>query len=44
MVLRNRLEQPVDTTTAADKAFLGMLGVFAEFETQGASARGYRQG
>lgn len=26
-------EQPVDTTTAAGKAFLGMLGVFAEFET-----------
>lgn len=26
-------EQPIDTTTAAGKAFLGMLGVFAEFET-----------
>jgi DNA invertase Pin-like site-specific DNA recombinase len=26
-------EQPVDTTTASGKAFLGMLGVFAEFET-----------
>ena len=26
-------EQPVDTSTAAGKAFLGMLGVFAEFET-----------
>lgn len=26
------LEQPVDTTTAAGKAFFGMLGVFAEFE------------
>lgn len=26
-------EQPVDTTTAAGKAFLGMLGVFSEFET-----------
>ena len=26
-------EQPVDTTTAAGRAFLGMLGVFAEFET-----------
>ena len=26
-------EQPVDTTTAAGKAFLDMLGVFAEFET-----------
>ena len=26
-------EQPVDTSTAAGKAFLDMLGVFAEFET-----------
>ncbi len=26
-------EQPVDTSTAAGKAFIGMLGVFAEFET-----------
>ncbi len=26
-------EQPVDTSTPAGKAFLGMLGVFAEFET-----------
>lgn len=26
-------EQPVDTTTAAGKAFIDMLGVFAEFET-----------
>jgi DNA invertase Pin-like site-specific DNA recombinase len=26
-------EQPIDTSTAAGKAFLGMLGVFAEFET-----------
>lgn len=26
-------EQPVETTTAACKAFLDMLGVFAEFET-----------
>ena len=26
-------EQPVDTGTAAGKAFLDMLGVFAEFET-----------
>ncbi|MBK5017224.1 recombinase family protein [Pantoea sp. S62] len=26
-------EQPVDTQTAAGKAFLDMLGVFAEFET-----------
>jgi DNA invertase Pin-like site-specific DNA recombinase len=27
------IEQPIDTTTAAGKAFLDMLGVFAEFET-----------
>jgi DNA invertase Pin-like site-specific DNA recombinase len=26
-------EQPVDTSTAAGKAFLGMLSVFSEFET-----------
>jgi hypothetical protein len=26
-------EQPVDTSTAAGKAFLDMLGVFAEFKT-----------
>ncbi len=26
-------EQPIDTTTAAGKAFLDMLGIFAEFET-----------
>lgn len=26
-------EQPIDTNTAAGKAFLDMLGVFAEFET-----------
>lgn len=26
-------EQPVDTSTAAGKAFFGMLSVFAEFET-----------
>jgi DNA invertase Pin-like site-specific DNA recombinase len=26
-------EQPIDTSNAAGKAFLGMLGVFAEFET-----------
>jgi DNA invertase Pin-like site-specific DNA recombinase len=25
--------QPIDTSTAAGKCFLGMLGVFAEFET-----------
>ena len=27
------IEQPIDTATAAGKAFLDMLGVFAEFET-----------
>ncbi|WP_340107560.1 recombinase family protein [Pikeienuella sp. HZG-20] len=27
------IEQPIDTADAAGKAFLGMLGVFAEFET-----------
>ena len=27
-------EQPIDTTTAAGKCFLDMLGVFAEFESQ----------
>ena len=27
------LDQPIDTGTAAGKAFLQMLGVFAEFET-----------
>jgi DNA invertase Pin-like site-specific DNA recombinase len=26
------MEQPIDTSTAAGKAFLSMLGVFAEFE------------
>ena len=26
-------DQPIDTTTAAGKCFLDMLGVFAEFET-----------
>ena len=26
-------EQPIDTSTAAGKAFLDMLGVFSEFET-----------
>ena len=26
-------EQPIDTSTAAGQAFFGMLGVFAEFET-----------
>ncbi len=25
--------EPIDTSTAAGKCFLGMLGVFAEFET-----------
>ena len=32
-VARRATEQPVDTGTAAGKAFLDMLGVFAEFET-----------
>jgi DNA invertase Pin-like site-specific DNA recombinase len=27
------LRQPIDTSTAAGKCFLDMLGVFAEFET-----------
>jgi DNA invertase Pin-like site-specific DNA recombinase len=27
------MEQPIDTSTAAGKCFLDMLGVFAEFET-----------
>lgn len=26
-------EQPIDTSSATGKAFLGMLGVFSEFET-----------
>src|SRR5271163_4347930 len=29
----NATEQPIDTSTAAGKAFVDMLGVFAEFET-----------
>lgn len=48
-------EQPIDTRSAAGKAFLDMLGVFAEFETNlrrerqlegiaGAKARGVYQG
>lgn len=28
------LEQPVDTSTASGRAFFGMLGVFAQFETE----------
>jgi DNA invertase Pin-like site-specific DNA recombinase len=32
-VVLRATEQPVDTSTAAGKAFLDMLGVFAEFET-----------
>jgi DNA invertase Pin-like site-specific DNA recombinase len=31
-------EQPIDTRSAAGKAFLDMLGVFAEFGTSGVSA------
>src|SRR6202021_75392 len=30
---RRATEQPIDTSTATGKAFLDMLGVFAEFET-----------
>ena len=40
-------EQPVDTSTAAGKAFFDMLGVFAEFETNPpprAPGRGHRRG
>jgi DNA invertase Pin-like site-specific DNA recombinase len=36
-------QQPIDTSTAAGKCFLDMLGVFAEFETNcaaSASSRG----
>lgn len=32
-VVLKATEQPIDTSTAAGKAFLDMLGVFAEFET-----------
>ena len=32
-VMLKATEQPIDTATAAGKAFLDMLGVFAEFET-----------
>ena len=32
-VVLRAIEQPVDTSTSAGKAFLDMLGVFAEFET-----------
>jgi DNA invertase Pin-like site-specific DNA recombinase len=49
------IEQPIDTSTAAGKCFLDMLGVFAEFETKlrrerqlegiaGAKARGVYKG
>jgi DNA invertase Pin-like site-specific DNA recombinase len=31
--MRRAGEQPIDTSTAAGKCFLDMLGVFAEFET-----------
>jgi DNA invertase Pin-like site-specific DNA recombinase len=31
-------EQPIDTSTAAGKCFLDMLGVFAEFETRRSNA------
>jgi DNA invertase Pin-like site-specific DNA recombinase len=32
-IILKATEQPIDTRTAAGKAFLDMLGVFAEFET-----------
>jgi DNA invertase Pin-like site-specific DNA recombinase len=32
-IILRATEQPIDTSTAAGKAFLDMLGVFAEFET-----------
>jgi DNA invertase Pin-like site-specific DNA recombinase len=32
-VMLKATEQPIDTRTASGKAFLDMLGVFAEFET-----------
>ncbi|MBA4697740.1 MAG: recombinase family protein [Legionella sp.] len=32
-VILKAVEQPIDTRTASGKAFLDMLGVFAEFET-----------
>jgi len=32
-IMLRATEQPIDTGTAAGKAFLDMLGVFAEFET-----------
>jgi DNA invertase Pin-like site-specific DNA recombinase len=40
------LQQPIDTSTAAGKCFLDMLGVFAEFETRiaNAKARGVYKG
>lgn len=54
-VVLKATEQPIDTGTAAGKAFLDMLGVFAEFETslrrerqaegiQAAKARGVYRG
>ena len=36
------IEQPVDTSTAAGKAFFDMLGVFAEFETTAAPSSSVR--
>jgi DNA invertase Pin-like site-specific DNA recombinase len=33
-------EQSIDTSTSAGKAFLGMLSVFAEFETNVQPAEG----
>jgi hypothetical protein len=37
-------EQPIDTSTAAGKCFLDMLGVFAEFETNLRRERSLRAG
>ncbi|WP_410712136.1 recombinase family protein [Bradyrhizobium sp. BEA-2-5] len=37
--LRGYTEQPIDTSTAAGKCFLDMLGVFTEFETNLRSER-----
>jgi DNA invertase Pin-like site-specific DNA recombinase len=54
-IMLKAIEQPVDTTSASGKAFLDMLGVFAEFESslrrerqlegiKAAKARGVYQG
>jgi DNA invertase Pin-like site-specific DNA recombinase len=43
---RTGVSWPIDTSTAAGKCFLDMLGVFAEFENnlRRATARGHREG